>query len=439
MDSGDATQLIILILLIMLSAFFSSAETTFTTVNKIRIRALMEDGDKRAETVLKVIDDSGKMLSAILIGNNIVNLSASSLATSLAIRVFGNAGVGIATGIITLLILVFGEITPKTLSTLYAENIALSYGKLIYALMVVLTPVIFLVNKLSLFFLKLLRVDASIRTDLITENELRTIVEVSHEDGIIESEERKMINNVFDFGDSQARDIMIPRIDMTFVNVNCTYSELIEIYKEEKFTRLPVYEDTTDNVIGIINVKDLLLYDPKTTFNIRDFFREPYFTYEFKKTSELMMEMRKSSINFAIVLDEYGATAGLITLEDLLEEIVGEIRDEYDSDEEDLVKKISDREFIIEGSMKLDDVNDLLNLNITSEDYDSIGGIIIEFLDHLPEAGEEVTTEDGIRLIAETVDKKRIEKVHMYLPENLASIETLSINENETIVMIENK
>jgi putative hemolysin len=439
LDSGDATQLIILILLLMLSAFFSSAETAFTTVNKIRVRALMEDGDKRAETILKVIDDSGKMLSAILIGNNIVNISASSLATTLAMRVFGSAGVGIATGILTLLILVFGEITPKTLSTLYAENIALAYGKLIYALMVILTPIIFIVNKLSLFFLKLLRVDASVRNDLITENELRTIVEVSHEDGVIESEERKMINNVFDFGDSQARDIMIPRIDMTFVNVNCTYSELIEIYKEEKFTRLPVYEDTTDNVIGIINVKDLLLYDSKTTFNIRDFFREPYFTYEFKKTSELMMEMRKSSINFAIVLDEYGATAGLITLEDLLEEIVGEIRDEYDSDEEDLVKKINDREFIIEGSMKLDDVNDLLNLNITSEDYDSIGGIIIEFLDHLPEAGEEVTTEEGIRLIAETVDKKRIEKVHMYLPEHLVSMELLSINENETIFISENK
>lgn len=439
MDSGDATQLIILILLILLSAFFSSAETAFTTVNKIRIRTLLEDGDKRAEITLKVIDDSGKMLSAILIGNNIVNLSASSLATSLALRLFGNVGIGIATGILTLLILVFGEITPKTLSTLYAENIALSYARIIYTLMMVLTPVIFLVNKLSLAVLKIFRIDASTRNDFITENELRTIVEVSHEDGVIESEERKMINNVFDFGDSQAKDIMIPRIDMTFVNVNCTYCELIEIYKEEKFTRLPVYEDTTDNVIGIINVKDLLLYDPKTTFNIRDFFREPYFTYEFKKTSELLMEMRKSSINFAIVLDEYGATAGLITLEDLLEEIVGEIRDEYDSDEEDLVKKINDREYVIEGSMKLDDINDLLNLNITSDDYDSIGGIIIELLDHLPETGEEVTTENGIRLVAETVDKKRIEKVHMYLPEDLIYMEEINMNENETVILVENK
>ncbi|MFA9375322.1 MAG: HlyC/CorC family transporter [Lachnotalea sp.] len=439
MDSGDATQLFILILLLFLSAFFSSAETAFTTVNKIRIRTLMEDGDKRAETILKVINDSGKMLSAILIGNNLVNITASSLATTLAIRIAGNTGVGVATGILTLLILVFGEITPKTLSTLYAESIALSYGNIIYLLMIVLTPVIFLVNKLSLGVLKVFRIDASVRNDYITENELRTIVEVSHEDGVIESEERKMINNVFDFGDSQAKDVMVPRIDMSFVSVNCTYPELIEIYKEEKFTRLPVYENTTDNVIGIINVKDLLLYNPKTSFNIRDFFREPYFTYEFKKTSELMMEMRKSSINFAIVLDEYGATAGLITLEDLLEEIVGEIRDEYDSDEEDLVKKINENEYIIEGSMKLDDINDFLNLKITSDDYDSIGGIIIELLDHLPETGEEVTTEDGIRLMAEVVDKKRIEKVHMYLPDNLLYMEEISLNEIQTLALSDSK
>lgn len=439
MDSGEATQLIILLLLISLSAFFSSAETAFTTVNKIRIRNLMEDGDKRAKTILKVIDDSGKMLSAILIGNNIVNLTASSLATALALRIWGNAGVGIATGIITLLILVFGEITPKTFSTLHAEKIALSYANIIYYLMVVLTPVIFLVNKLSLMVLKIFRVDATKRNDIITEDELRTIVDVSHEDGVLEQEERKMIYNVVDFGDSLAKDIMVPRIDMTFLDVTCTYQELIEIYKEVKFTRLPVYEDTTDNVIGIINVKDLLLYDPKNTFNIRDFLREPYFTYEYKKTSELMIEMRQSSINFAIVLDEYGATAGLITLEDLLEEIVGEIRDEYDTDEEDLVMQINDREYMIEGSMKLDDINDILNLNITSKDYDSIGGIIIELLDHLPEAGEEVITEDGIRLVAERVDKKRIEKVHMYLPEQLISMVEFNSSDNDSSFIAELK
>lgn len=439
MDSGEASQLVILLFLILLSAFFSSAETVFTTVNKVRIRSLVESNNKRAEKILRVIDDSGKMLRAILICNNIVKLSASSFATTLAVTFWGNIGIGIAIGVVTLLILVFGEITPRTISSLHVEKIALSYVNIIYFLMIILTPAIFIVNKLSLAVLKIFRVDASIRNDIITEDELRTFVDSSHEDGILEKEERKMIYNVVDFGDSLAKDIMVPRIDMTFLDVNCTYFELIEIYKEVKFTRLPVYEDTTDNVIGIINVKDLLLYDQKNTFNIRDFLREPYFTYEYKKTSELMMEMRQSSINFAIVLDEYGATSGLITLEDLLEEIVGEIRDEYDTDEEDLVKQINDREYIIEGSMKLDDVNDLLNLTITSEDYDSIGGIIIELLDHLPESGEEVTTEDGIRLVAEKVDKKRIEKVHMYLPEQLLTIVEINTNDNDSTITVEIK
>jgi CBS domain containing-hemolysin-like protein len=335
----------------------------------------------------------------------------------LGIRLLQNNQVAIAVGVLTLFILVFGEITPKSISSIYAEKIALSYSPIIYALIIVLTPIVFLLNSISHFLLKIFRIDANMKNTSMTENELRTFVEVSHEDGLIESEEKKMINNVFDFGDSQARDIMIPRIDVTFINVNCTYEELIEVYKKEKFTRLPVYENTIDNVIGIINVKDLLLYDKSTSFHIRTLLRDAYFTYEYKKTTELLMEMRQGSINFAIVLDEYGATAGLVTLEDLLEEIVGEIRDEYDSDEEDLVKKINEFEYIIEGSMKLDDVNDLLNLNIESEDYDSIGGIVIELLDKLPEAGEEVVTKEGIRLVAETVDKKRIEKVHMYLPE----------------------
>lgn len=419
MDSSDAIQILILILLLALSAFFSSAETALTTVNKIRMKVLADEGNKRAATVLKVTDDSGKMLSAILIGNNIVNLSASSLATSFTIKVFGSYAVGIATGLLTLLILVFGEISPKTLATISAERLSLSYAGVIHILMKVLTPVIYVVNKLSLGFLMLLKVDPNAKMNTMTENELRTIVDVSHEDGVIESEERQMIYNVFDFGDSQARDIMVPRIDMSFVDVESTYEEVMEVYKEDYFTRLPIYEDSTDNVIGILNIKDLLLYDKEQPFHVRDFMREAYYTYEGKGTAELMMEMRKSSINIAIVLDEYGMTAGLITLEDLLEEIVGEIRDEYDENEENEIQKISDREYIVEGSLKLDDLNEALGLFLESEDYDSIGGYIIELLDHLPKRGESVTTEDGMRLVVDKLDKNRIELVHMYLPERL--------------------
>ena len=283
MDAGDIAQLISLIILLLLSAFFSSAETALTTVNKIRMRTLSESGNKKADRVLRVTDDSGKMLSAILIGNNIVNLSASSISTSLAIDYFGSVGAGIATGILTFLILIFGEVTPKTMATIHADRISLRYSGVITFLMIVLTPVIFIINKLSLAVLFLLRVDPNATDKLMTEEELRTIVDVSQETGVIENEERDMIHNLFDFGDSEAKEIMVPRIDMTFVQIDSTYEELIDIFREDKFTRLPVFEDSTDNVIGIINMKDLLLYrNAKEDFSIREILREPYFTFEHK-------------------------------------------------------------------------------------------------------------------------------------------------------------
>ena len=419
MDSSVVIQLIILAILILLSALFSSAETSLTTSNKLKIQSLADQGSKRARILLKISEDSGKMLSAILIGNNLVNNAATALTTSLIIQLFGNSGVGIATGVITLLILIFGEISPKTLATIHSEKMALLYAPLIHFLMKIFTPVIFIVNKLSMGVLFLLRVNPDQKVNTMTEHELRTIVDVSHEDGVIESEEKEMIYNVFDMGDAKAKDIMVPRVHVTFADINSTYDELIEIFREDKFTRLPIYEETTDNVVGTINMKDLLLYNynDKKEFHVRDILREAYFTYEYKSISELLVEMRQASINIAIVLDEYGETAGLITLEDLLEEIVGEIHDEYDENEEEFVRQINDREYIIEGSMNLDDLNDNLGLNLSSEDYDSLGGFIIEHLDRLPEQGDELTTDDGIRLVVEALQKNRVESVHLYIPE----------------------
>ena len=373
---------------------------------------------------MKVLDNQPKMLSAILIGNNIVNISASSLATILVTRAFGDMYVGVGTGILTLLVLIFGEITPKTSATLYSETMALRFAKPIYMIMQVLTPVIFIVDKLSQGVLRLLHVDPNKKQDAITEDELRTIVEVSHEEGVIESDEKKMIYNVFDFGDSVAKDIMVPRIDMTFIDVDATFSEVIEVFREVKYTRYPVYEETTDNVIGIINIKDLLLTENQKKFCIRDYLREPLYTYEFKKTAELMVELRKTQNNIAIVLDEYGATAGLITLEDMLEEIVGEIRDEYDEDEEDLIRRIGPREYVVEAAMKLDDLNDQLGLDLESEDYDSIGGFIIGLLDHLPEEGEEVTHKT-LRFVVDKVDRNRIDKIHLYIQEEETDSESV--------------
>ncbi len=424
MDSGQALQILIVIGLLALSAFFSSSETAMMAVNKIRVRNLADAGLSSAQTLMKVLDNQPKMLSAILIGNNIVNISASSLATILVTRAFGDMYVGVGTGILTLLVLIFGEITPKTSATLYSETMALRFAKPIYMIMQVLTPVIFIVDKLSQGVLRLLHVDPNKKQDAITEDELRTIVEVSHEEGVIESDEKKMIYNVFDFGDSVAKDIMVPRIDMTFIDVNATFSEVIEVFREVKYTRYPVYEETTDNVIGIINIKDLLLTENQKKFCIRDYLREPLYTYEFKKTAELMVELRKTQNNIAIVLDEYGATAGLITLEDMLEEIVGEIRDEYDEDEEDLIRRIGSREYVVEAAMKLDDLNDQLGLDLESEDYDSIGGFIIGLLDHLPEEGEEVTHKT-LRFVVDKVDRNRIDKIHLYIQEEETESESV--------------
>ena len=413
MDSSDAIQFLILIILLALSAFFSSAETSMTTANRIRIQSLAELGDNNAKILLKITDNSGKLLSTILIGNNIVNIGASSLATSMAIRFFGNAAVGVCTGLLTLLVLLFGEITPKTLATIHAEKIALVYAKPIYALMTVLTPVIFIVNQLAQGILTILRVDSSKKGSTITEHELRTIVNVSHQEGVLENEEHEMINNVFDFGDSLARDIMIPRIDVTFIDEDSSYEDLIELFRAQKHTRFPVYKETTDHIVGIVNVKDLLLLDKQEEFCLSSIMREPYFTFEYKKTSELLMEMKEESVSFAVVLDEYGATAGIITLENLLEEI------------------IPDREYIAKGSARLDDLSDFLHVNMDSEDYDSIGGYIIEQLDRLPETGESVTTPDQIRLVVDKIKKNRIETVHIYLPESLHS-QTFSDKNDKT-------
>ena len=417
MDTAGVIQLCILVVLLFLSGFFSSAETALTTLSLVKVRTMVEENPtKRVLTLQKVLDNKSKLISAILIGNNIVNISASSLTITLVIRLFGNAAVGIATGVLTLLVLLFGEIVPKTWAMYNNEKLALMYSGIIYFLMQILTPIIFVVDIISGAILRLLHIDPNKRTTM-TESELKTYVDVSHEDGVIEQEEKKWIYNVFDFGDSVAKDIMIPRIDMTTIDIEASYEDLLNLFRESMYTRIPVYEGENDNIIGIINVKDFLLVPNKEVFKIRDIMREAHYTYEFKKTADLLLEMRSITANVALVLNEYGVSVGMITLEDLLEEIVGEIRDEYDEDEENLIQKLSDNEYLVDASMKLDDINDALETTFASEDFDSIGGIIIELLDRFPTDDEQVTTEDGIILIAKEVIQNRIEKVQILLPE----------------------
>ncbi len=416
MDTTGVIQLVSLGVLVFLSAFFSSAETAFSTVNRVRLRTLAEEDHKGAIRVLAILDQYGKMLSAILIGNNIVNLSASSLMTTFAISLWGNKAVGIATGVLTFMILMFGEIIPKTWAMQRAEPIALLFGPIIRLLMTILTPVIFLVDMLSNWILRLLHISSEGNNFSITEKELKTYVDVSHEGGVIEPEERALIYNVFDFGDTVAKDIMIPRIQMTTVPLSATYQELLSTFQSCMFTRLPVYDGDPDHIIGIVNIKDFILVKDKEKFSLKKILREAYYTYEYKNVSDLLMEIREKSSSIAFVLSEYGATVGMITMEDIIEGLVGEIRDEYDADEEELIQETEEGQYLVEGGMKLNDINDALDISLDSEDYDSIGGLMIEQLDRLPQDQETITLENGITLRACGIQDNHIVKVLITLP-----------------------
>ena len=420
MDTPEALlvlQCAALLILIFLSGFFSSAETALTTVNRVRMRSLAEEGNKKATRVLSILDNNSKMLSAILVGNNIVNLSASALATTLAINI--SLPVGIATGILTFIVLIFGEIVPKTSAMINADKLSLRYCSVIYGLMCILTPLIFVIEKISHGLLKLVGIDPSKRLDVITESELKTYVDVSHEDGVIESEEREMIYNVFDFSDALAKDVMIPSVNMVIIPVTATYRQVLAVFKQSMYTRLPVYEEEKDNIIGFINIKDFILsvgHEKHDSFTVRSILREAHYTHEFKKVSDLMQEIKESATTVSFVLNEYGACVGMITLEDLLEEIVGDIRDEYDADERELIQKMDENTYIVEGTMNLDDINDALGTEFENEDYDSIAGIIIDNLDRLPKCDEQVVLENGIRLKVLSTHKNRITKVMLTLP-----------------------
>ncbi len=420
MDTTGVIQIITLLVLVLLSAFFSSAETAFSTVNRVRLRTLAQENNKGAARVLAILDQYGKMLSAVLIGNNIVNLSASSVATTFAIKMWGSRAVGIMTGVLTFTILIFGEIIPKTWAMQRAESITLIYSGLIRMLMMILTPLIFIVDKLSNWILRFLHISSEGNNFSITEKELKTYVDVSHEGGVIETEERELIYNVFDFGDTVAKDIMIPRIQMTTVSIDASYQELLSTFQASMFTRIPVFDGDPDHIIGVVNIKDFILVKDKEKFQIKKILREAYYTYEYKSVSDLLMEIREKSLSIAFVLSEYGTTVGMITMEDMIEELVGEIRDEYDADEEELIQEIDNGQYLVVGSMKLDDINDALNIELHSEDYDSIGGLIIEQLERLPQDQETILLPNGISLQADGIKDNRILKVLITLPEENA-------------------
>ena len=417
MDSDLWIQILELIVLLALSGFFSSAETSMVSVSKIRLRTL-EEGNKKAALALKILENQSKMLSAILIGNNLVNTSAASIASLIAYS-FGGAAVSIATFIITFLILVFGEITPKTWATINADKLAITYAPIISLLMKLLTPVIWFVNLFSSAILKLMGIQDPNKNISMTESELRTIVDVSHEEGVIEEDEKDMINKVFDLGDAKAKEVMVPRVHVVMAEENCTYKDLLAIFREEKFTRIPIYKEKIDNIVGIVNMKDLLMYDDFSQFDIKKILRKPKFTYENKKVSELLMEMKESTFNLAIAMDEYGEFSGIVTLEDIIEEIVGDVQDEYDAHEEENIVKLNNQTYDVKGYLSLHDLNDYLDLDLDSEDFDSIGGLVIDTLGRLPQTNDETILPNGIRIKVLKVEKNRIESVRLILPDTL--------------------
>lgn len=408
LDSNTLARLIFLLVLIALSALFSASETALTSLSKIRIRQMIDEEVRGAKTIGKLVEDPGKLLSSILVGNNVVNIGSSALATSIAIKQFGQKGVGIATGIMTILVLIFAEITPKSLASRNPEKVSLGIARYIHLLTVLLSPIALVFTHITNLILKLFGVKIDKAKPFITEEELKTMLDVSHEEGVLEIEERKMINNVFEFGDSQVKDVMVPRTDMVAIEVNSTYDEIMNIFKEEQFSRIPVYRETIDDIIGILHVKNLAFINGEG-FDIFEVMREPYFTYEFKKTAELFDEMRKNRASLTIVLDEYGGTVGIITMEDLVEEIVGEIEDEYDEDDIG-IQVIKEDEYIIDGSIKIDVVNEMIGTDIESEDFDSIGGFVIGEMGRFPEKGE-VLEHENIKFIIEDIDRNRIKKM----------------------------
>ena len=364
------------------------SETALMALSKIRIRHMVEEGVKGAKLVEKLTEDPNKLLGAILIGNNIVNILASSLATTLFVDMVGASGVGIATAVMTVLVLIFGEITPKSIAKQKSEEVSLKVSKPINIIVKILKPFIGIFSFISSLFIRLLGGDPKATEPFITEEELRTMVGVSEEEGVLEDVEKEMIFNVFDFADSQAKDVMVQRVDIVAVDTEATYEEVLE-------------------------VKDLIIAGQnKEGFKVSDYMREPYYTFEFKKIKELFNEMKKTRNHLSVVLDEYGGTVGIVTIEDLIEEVFGDIEDEYDDYDKE-IEVVKEDEYIVDGSAKLDDISELIGVNMESEEFDSVGGLIIGELGRFPDNKEEVTL-NKIRFVVEEVDKNRIKKVRIY-------------------------
>ncbi|HHY81911.1 MAG TPA: HlyC/CorC family transporter [Clostridiales bacterium] len=411
LDSDSIWRLIILVILVGLSAFFTAVETAFLSLSKIRLQNMADENVKNADKALKLLENQDKLKNAILVADNSVNVGAAVLATELAIRYFEDKGAAVAVIGMTFIVLIFGEIFPNLLAETYSENFSLRVSRIITVLIKILNPVIIFLIFLTNLIIRLFGLKIN-KKPRITEEELRTMVDVGHMEGVLDPEEKKMIHNVFQFGDSQVKDVMIPRTDIVAIDVESTYDKILEVFKKEQYSRMPVYRNTIDNIIGILHVKDIFFFDDKKEkFDIEKNIRKPYYTYENKRIAELFEDMRKKRLQMIVVADEYGGTAGIITMQDIVEEIFGDIGDEYE-DIMDEIQQIAPGEYIIDGLTRLSTLNEELGTDLESEHYETIGGFITGIIGRFPKKGE-VVVYNNLKWVVIDVYRTRVKRLRL--------------------------
>lgn len=401
-----------ILILIILSAFFSSVETAFSTVNTIRLKHDAQNGSKKAQDALYITENYDKALTTVLIGNNIVNISCSSIATVLCINLFGDMGAAISTGAVTLLVLTFGEIMPKCIAKERADSYCLFTARALRILMTVFTPIVFIFIKMKSAALK--RMHKNEKTPSVTEDELKYIIESIEEEGVLEQQERELVQSALDFDEKTVQEVLTPRVDITAIEVNDDVRDIAKLILSERYSRIPVYKDTLDNIIGILHTRDFLeaIVNGETP-NIQKLIQPAYFIYKTKKLSKVLTDFKHKKLNIAIVSDEYGGTVGIVTMEDLLEEIVGEIWDE-DEEIEHMYKELSDGSYEISGDMDIDEMLELFALDpktIQSESV-SVGGWVLEMLGSIPNEGDSFQFDSLFITVAE-VSEQRITRLIM--------------------------
>jgi len=400
--------IILLIVLLALSAFFAASETSIISLSDAKIRSLVEKDLSGAKTLAHLRKDTHRLLITILIGNNVVNIGASVLAASLFMDLFGSSGLGIATGVMTFLVLVFGDITPKSYASKYAVPLALFAAKPVHFLQIIFTPIIWFLEKIVIGLIK--KLGGQVHEEKVSDEEIRAFIDISAESGTIEKREKELLNKVLQFNDIEVEEVMTPRVSMDAMPIHSTLQDILNLVLKKSHSRVPIYKDNIDNIIGIITVKDLLMLINKFNLNKkidRIELKKPLIVPVSKKIDSLFRDFQKARMHMAIVIDEYGGTAGLVTLEDLLEEIVGEIVDESDVDEQPILD-VNENEIIVDGATRLDTINAHLEIKMKGEEMEPISALILDKLRRFPKEGEEINFSEALVTILKMHQNKII-------------------------------